>query len=244
MRGVAELARVSPQQASLVLRRLVELGVVERRDVPPVALVRLVRENLAAQAVVAVARLRQGAIERLRSLAVEIVPSPASLVVFGSFARGEAGVRSDVDVLAVRPPALGGDDLDAWTGSLGRWADRASSALGNPVNVVEASTEEIPDLLQEGASSVWADICAEGLVIAGSSLADLAGAAWRGEHSQAPAYLEASGEEGNQAARHLRRLLPHKTRVEYDPAPIRAVDAKASENAADRMVAIAAQAVK
>ena len=106
MRGVAELAGVSPQQASLVLRRLIELGVVERRDVPPVALVRLVRENLAAQAVVAVARLRQGAVERLRSLAVEIVPSPASLVVFGSFARGEAGVRSDVDVLAVRPPAL------------------------------------------------------------------------------------------------------------------------------------------
>ena len=56
MRGVAELAGASPQQASLVLRRLIELGVVERRDVPPVALVRLVRENLAAQAVVAVAR--------------------------------------------------------------------------------------------------------------------------------------------------------------------------------------------
>ena len=177
MRGVAELAGVSPQQASLVLGRLVELGVVERRDVPPVALVRLVRENLAAQAVVTVARLRQGAIERLRSLAVEIAPSPASLVVFGSFARGEAGTRSDVDVLAVRPPALTGEDLDAWTDSLGRWADRASSALGNPVNLVEASTEEIPDLLQQEAPSVWADISAEGLVIAGSSLANLVAAA-------------------------------------------------------------------
>jgi hypothetical protein len=67
--------------------------------------------------------------------------------------------------------------------------------------------------------------------------------AWRGEHSRASAPLEASGEEGNQAARHLRRLLPLKTRAEYDPAPIRAVDAKAAVNAADRMVAIAAQAV-
>ncbi len=218
MRGVAELARVSPQQASLVLRRLVELGVVERRDVPPVALVRLVRENLAAQAVVAVARLRQGAIERLRSLAVEIVPSPASLVVFGSFARGEAGVRSDVDVLAVRPPALGGDDLDAWTGSLGRWADRASSALGNPVNAVEASMEEIPDLLQEEASSVWADICAEGLVIAGSSLAELAGAAWRGEHSQAPAYVEASGEEGPGTYGGCSRTRPERSTTQLPSA--------------------------
>jgi hypothetical protein len=66
---------------------------------------------------------------------------------------------------------------------------------------------------------------------------------WRGEHSQAPAHLEASGEEGQQAARHLRRLLPLKTRAEYDPAPVPAVDAKAAVNAADRRVTIAALAV-
>jgi len=127
--------------------------------------------------VVTVARLRQGAIERLRSLAVEIVPSPVSLIVFGSLARGEAGVDSDVDVLAVRPPAVTGDDLDAWTDSLGRWADRATRALGNPVNLVEASTEEVPDLLEQKAPSVWSDIAAEGLVLVGSSLTDLTAAA-------------------------------------------------------------------
>ncbi|MGH9104746.1 MAG: MarR family transcriptional regulator [Acidimicrobiales bacterium] len=177
MRGVAELAGVSPQQTSVVLGRLVELGVVERRDVPPVALVRLVRENLGAQALVTVARLRQSGLERLRALAVEIVPPPASLVVFGSFARGEADVHSDVDVLAVRPPTLGGDDVDTWTDSLGHWADSAARALGNPVNLVEAAAEEVPDLLKAEAPSVWADIAAEGIVLVGSSLADLARAA-------------------------------------------------------------------
>lgn len=35
MRAVAELGGVSPQQASVVIGKLVELGVVERRDVPP-----------------------------------------------------------------------------------------------------------------------------------------------------------------------------------------------------------------
>ncbi|MGH9104745.1 MAG: hypothetical protein ACRDZX_02705 [Acidimicrobiales bacterium] len=66
---------------------------------------------------------------------------------------------------------------------------------------------------------------------------------WRGEHSQATSHLELAGEDGKQAARHFRRLLPLKTRAEYDPTPIRAVDAKAAVTAAERMVAIAAQAV-
>ena len=94
MRGVAELAGVSPQQASVVLARLVELGVVERRDVPPVALVRLVSDNLAAQAVLSMARLRQLALDRLAALAADIAPPPASLVVYGPFARGQARAES------------------------------------------------------------------------------------------------------------------------------------------------------
>jgi predicted nucleotidyltransferase len=177
MRGVAELAGVSPQQASVVLGRLVELGVAERRDVPPVALVRLARDNLAAQAVQRLAHLRQDAIEQLRALATKIEPSPASLVVFGSFARGEAGVHSDVDVLAVRPAPLSDDAHDAWTDSLGRWVDLATRVLGNAVNLVEASVEEIPGLLSREAPSMWANIASEGIVLAGSTLPGLLAAA-------------------------------------------------------------------
>jgi predicted nucleotidyltransferase len=139
-----------------------------------VALVRLVRDNLAAQALVTVARLRQAAIEELRLLATEITPVPASLMVFGSFARGDAGAHSDVDVLAIRPPAATRHGLDSWTDSLGRWADRASRALGNPV---EASADEIPALLKQRAPSMWSGIVAEGLVLVGLNVADLATAA-------------------------------------------------------------------
>jgi predicted nucleotidyltransferase len=154
----------------------VELRIVERRDMPPVALVRLVRENLAAELIVALARLRDEAFARLRRSAAEIEPAPVSLVVFGSFVRGDADVRSDVDVLVVRPK-LTADALNVWTDSLGRWADLASRTLGNPVNLVEASAEELPDLLAQEAPSLWSDIAAEGVVLVGSSLADLAVAA-------------------------------------------------------------------
>jgi hypothetical protein len=85
-------------------------------------------------------------------------------------------VHSDIDVLAVRPPAVTGENLDAWTDSIGRWADGATRALGNPVNLVEASVEELPGLLSSEAPSLWAEIGSDGIVLAGRALADLAAA--------------------------------------------------------------------
>ena len=43
---------------------------------------------------------------------------------------------SDVDVLAVRPPELRYGADDEWIDSLGRWADQATRAIGNPINLV------------------------------------------------------------------------------------------------------------
>lgn len=172
MRAVAELAGVSPQQASVVIGRLVDLGVAERRDVPPASLVQLARGSLAARAVLTIATLRRRVIERFRELAAVITPAPASLVVFGSFARGEAGPASDVDVLAVRPEGLGDDD-GQWVDSLGRWADLAGAAAGNPVNLVEITAGEVPALLERAGPSLWRDAAAEGILLAGHPLAEL-----------------------------------------------------------------------
>jgi DNA-binding IclR family transcriptional regulator len=47
MRTIARLADVSLSQASHVLARLVELGAVERRDVPSSSLFRVVRQHVA-----------------------------------------------------------------------------------------------------------------------------------------------------------------------------------------------------
>jgi hypothetical protein len=66
---------------------------------------------------------------------------------------------------------------DAWTDSLGRWVDLATRVLGNAVNLVEASVEEMRGLLSREAPSVWANIASEGIVLAGSTLSDLLAAA-------------------------------------------------------------------
>jgi predicted nucleotidyltransferase len=174
MRTVADLAGVSGNRANHVLNELVDLGMVERREVGPAAMVRLVRENAAAHAVVALAGLWASVVERMRIDARTIDPAPASLVIFGSFARREARVGSDVDVLAVRPPGVGMDN-DSWYETLYHWADRSTQLVGNPVSLLDESIDDMPRLLGR-KGSVWDDALRDGVLLAGVPLAELRGA--------------------------------------------------------------------
>lgn len=165
---VARLAGVSQAQASRVLPRLVVLGVVERRDVPPSSLFRLVRENLMGRVVVDLVDVRDRAIERLRVLAGGIRPAPASLVVFGSFARGEADVESDIDVLVVRRADVDEDD-EGWGDALADWLVHARGVVGNPVNHLEIASTEVSAKLRS-RKPLWRDIARDGVVLIGQPL--------------------------------------------------------------------------
>ena len=171
MRSVAELADVSANQATVVLNRLVRLGLVERRDVGAAALVRLVRENEAARSVLSLVNLRQGVLARLVGEARKIRPVPTCLAVFGSFARGEAHENSDVDVLVVPPPAAKDDGVQ-WTAALGHWSDRAARIAGNPVNLLQATVEELPTLVRREREP-WRTIVEEGVVLIGAFPSEL-----------------------------------------------------------------------
>lgn len=175
MRTVGRLANVSTGKAIDALNRLVKLGIVQRRPAGRTALVRLSGQNEVARIIKALGRLSSLVVERIKADALQITPRPAALVIFGSFARGQANEDSDIDVLAVRPSHLAGDDLE-WTDTLGRWSDLATEIIGNPVNLIEVSENEIATLLRSD-EALWREILRDGETILGSDLRTLGTAA-------------------------------------------------------------------
>lgn len=125
-RELARLADVAPSRATAVIAELIEIGLVDEERIGSASIVRLNREHLLAVAVTAAASARRRLIERIRE-AVASAPAVREAYVFGSVGRGDAGRRSDVDVLVVADdPEDPGHitvidqlrlDIERWTGN-------------------------------------------------------------------------------------------------------------------------------
>lgn len=166
LRNIARLSGVSPAQASRVLGRLVDLGLVERREVPPASLFRLVEGHVASRLIVELSRARPRVLEAMRRAATTL---PArSVVAFGSFARGEADADSDIDVVVVRPAHLDEDEL-SWTRALDKWRHRVRCIAGNRVEVLEVDEMDVARLIRSRAP-LWSDIRRDGVLVAGVPL--------------------------------------------------------------------------
>ena len=174
LRRLAGLAGVSPAQASRVMPRLVELGVVERYEVPPASQFLLVRDNVVARSILALADLRIAMLRLMGEEAESISPAPSSVIVFGSFARGEADADSDIDVVVVRPDVVDEDDAD-WAESLEAWRQRVRVLAGNDVEVIEAAASEVSRKLR-GRSELWRQIRQDATVVFGAGVDALANA--------------------------------------------------------------------
>lgn len=173
LRTIARLAGVSPAQASRVLPDLVRLGLVERREAPPSALFAMVVDNIAARAVRALSRSREVVLEELGTLAGQLDPAPASVIVFGSFARGEADASSDLDVVFVRPAEVGEDD-ERWSAAVDAWRAAARRLTGNPVEVLDVAQGDVSRRLRS-RKPLWADVIRDGITVHGSPIEDLRG---------------------------------------------------------------------
>ena len=171
LRTIAQLAGVSQAQASRLLPELVALGIVERREVPPSSLFRLVAENVASRAILALARSTDTVLDEIGRLAASLPCPPASVIVFGSLARREADSDSDVDVVVVRPEGIDEDD-PLWGDSLQGWRMDLRRLTGNPVEILEVSAEEAASKLS-GDASVWVDIRRDGRLAYGRPIDEL-----------------------------------------------------------------------
>jgi hypothetical protein len=147
-RGVAELVadRASASGVKAALRSLVASGLVTAESHRPVILYRLNRHHLAAGSIESLANLRGRLLDKIREhIAAWSVPARGAYL-FGSAARGEGTVESDIDVLIVRPDELNAGD-PTWIGQLHAFASDVTAWTGNDCRVTDFSERELGELL-------------------------------------------------------------------------------------------------
>lgn len=171
LRTIARLSGVSVAHVSRVLPALVDLGILERRDVPPSALFRFVPENVAARALSALADARRTVLHELGERTRRVAPKPVSVVVFGSFARGEAERASDLDVVFVRPTSIE-EEQQKWRTGVDSWVEQAHRLTGNRVELVEVTDREAGRLLRS-RKRLWLDVRRDGVVVHGLAIDEL-----------------------------------------------------------------------
>ncbi len=172
LRTLARLSGVSVAQMSRVLPVLVEFGLVDRREVPPSSLFCLNRDHVASRAVLALGSARETVLGELGSFAAELPVVPRGVIVFGSFARGQADAESDIDAVVVRPSSVSADD-EKWELSVHQWRERVRAVTGNRVEILEVGEVEVAKKLS-GRAQVWRDVQREGIVVHGASIEELA----------------------------------------------------------------------
>lgn len=148
------------------LERLVEQGVVDHRVAGRAGLYQLNRGHLAAAAITELASLREELILRLRERldGWEVVANYAAL--FGSAARGDMHVGSDIDLFLVRPDAA--DEDGPWQAQIAELQRDVTRWTGNDARVLEYSTAECRDGLGQG-DAVLGEIAREGIRLAGEA---------------------------------------------------------------------------
>jgi predicted nucleotidyltransferase len=171
LRALARLSGVSLAQASRVLPGLVLLGMVERREVPPAALFRVVPDHVAVRAVMDLSRARDVLLGELGRLAANLSPPLVSVIVFGSLARGAAGIESDIDVVVVRRAEVA-EDSEPWRHEVEAWRRAVRRLSGNAVELVEVGEGEVGRLLRS-RRPLWREVVRDGIVVYGTPLTEL-----------------------------------------------------------------------
>lgn len=169
-RRTAELVggRVAQSRVNTVLRLLTEAGLVLVEEQPPAKLYRLNRQHVAAEAIVALAGLRDELLNRMRAhLATWPVP-PVAAWLFGSAARGDGSPSSDIDVVVVRPDRVDADRAD-WTSQLDSFSAEVTAWSGNECAVIEYSQTELSELASAGERLI-SEIRRDAIHLAGARL--------------------------------------------------------------------------
>jgi predicted transcriptional regulator len=144
-REIARRAGRSKTGTQHVLDRLVEHGLVDCLQTGRASLYSLNRDHLLAQAVDQMAGARAELIHRLRARLDSWTTPAVHASLFGSAARGDGDVNSDIDVFVVRPADTDADD-EPWREQIDDLAECTRRWTGNHMGVAEVSETDLPHL--------------------------------------------------------------------------------------------------
>jgi predicted nucleotidyltransferase len=171
-RRVARLAkRGSVAAAAKALDRLVRQGLVLRQEAPPASLYTLNRQHVGAPAVEALALIRTELLNRLRHAFSTWSIPPVHASLFGSAARQDGDIDSDIDIFLVRPPDVGAEDT-TWSEQLQDIGDAVYIWTGNHAVIIDFAEQDIAQLSDENPL-VLQDLRRDGIDLAGTPLREL-----------------------------------------------------------------------
>jgi len=171
-RDVAKLARHGSQRAvASVLDRLSSQGLVDREQAGRAYLHSLNRRHLLAPLVEELAGVWTNLLDRVREALASWEVAPVHASLFGSAARRDGGVESDLDLFIVRPHGTDAED-DQWTSQLAALAEEVLAWTGNHASIVELGADEVPNLVRT-APPVLASLRSDGIDLFGVPLRQL-----------------------------------------------------------------------
>lgn len=153
-------------------QRLDRLGVITASRVGASDVYVLNDEHLAATAIRALAGIRAALIDRIRRAVGDWKRAPVHVSLFGSAARGDGDARSDIDLLVVRPDAVGPDD-ETWRRQIDDLSSQILRWTGNHAGVLELSEREVRAAGRRRSHRPLDDLRRDAIDIAGGNLRQL-----------------------------------------------------------------------
>jgi hypothetical protein len=151
-----------------VLHRLTDHGLVTRVELNRAFLFTLNRDHVAAPAVELLAGLRVELFSRVRHAIGDWEIAPVYAAVFGSTARGDGDVDSDIDLLIVRSDSIE-DDEPRWRGQVEDLRSEIEGWTGNAAAIAEVSEAQLARL-RDDERPIVAELRSDAIVVGGSDV--------------------------------------------------------------------------
>lgn len=126
------------------------------------------RDHLAYQAVVVLLNARDELRRRVAEDVTGWETPPVSVVLFGSVARGQESLDSDIDILLVRPTSVPADDR-RWSSNVADLSYRIGRWCGAACETLEYSPDELAEL-RRGDDPLVASLLRDGITLSGAEL--------------------------------------------------------------------------